>query len=1090
TGLKIYFGKERADNETHVGDPGEAPARNVWDDHFMGVWHLSRDPSGGAGSVIDSTARGRHGAPAGLSMENLADGPAGRALYFNGVDEWIDLGDPAAFQVASFTLEALFRYDGALADPGRGIVSGYSGGGANQHYGLRMKLSGMPQFFYDDGSEWDSVTAAHPISNGWGYVAGVLDAGARAGIFVDGVFSAEDVTSTPTAILPTDALYIGRDGSNALHGDKHWKGWIDEVRLSDISRSDAWITATRHALFDNLVQFNSEDVTPPPAVETLTVNARGDGTSAVLDWTGFDESIPGDVNFYRIYAETSPITDLTGLTVRAEVGAGTFTHEIEGLARGTTWYFAAAAVDYAGNVLSTGAAPVSAVIEDVEAPEDPTNLTDERFTSRVVLTWNPSADAAGDLAGHRLYVDGVVNGDDLAPNATTRTVTGLTPNASCTFRLVAFDAAGNESAGASITGRTLDESPGDAVGEFGVIPALDHVAVTVLLKRRYQNPVVFAQPLSYNGGDAAIVRLLDVRDDRFLLRVQEAPDRDDSHWAETVSYLVLEAGNWSLPEGGLLKAGVLETATTVGPDVGQTFDDFDFPGSGFGVTPVVISQVQTNNDPRWVKTRMRDVGLTSVRIALEEEQGATAPHGAAETVGWLAMSPGSGTMGGVAYEAENTEAAVDENWHAGVSFSRFSGAPCFIAAVSSYFGTDNCELRYRNLTANGVELMVEEDTAFDAETDHNPEVVSLVALEGDGYIRSHDFVDAAPPVIIGSEPADGAVLARVDQIVISLYDPHGTLDDASVINSLTVTDVHGQPVAGPPAVENQDHFTFTPTSAPLAHGVYTAALTAADAAGNTSEISFTFTVDSLAPAAPVITGGYATSGLIQERPAENRANSASVTLTGAREDGASVWINDVRRADPGPGDWTVDLTLTEGDNALAIVLKDAAGNTSEPAWVDILVDSIAPVIDFAEPADGSFLPVGPAVVTVHYTEETSGLNTPNTVLALKDAGFNNVPGQWSGAGGDRLVFTPDSPLSDSTYTVIVQLADMLGNQGPVLQHVFTVDTAAPAAPVVHPPASPTHLPAITITGAKEAHARILLHGEQIVGPTPETAWQY
>ncbi|MCP4692703.1 MAG: DUF2341 domain-containing protein, partial [Desulfobacterales bacterium] len=137
TGLKIYFGKERADNETHVGDPGEAPARNVWDEHFMGVWHLSRDPSGGAGSVIDSTARGRHGAPAGLSMENLADGPAGGALYFNGVNEWIDLGDPATFQVASFTLEALFRYDGALADPGRGIVSGYSGGGANQHYGLR-----------------------------------------------------------------------------------------------------------------------------------------------------------------------------------------------------------------------------------------------------------------------------------------------------------------------------------------------------------------------------------------------------------------------------------------------------------------------------------------------------------------------------------------------------------------------------------------------------------------------------------------------------------------------------------------------------------------------------------------------------------------------------------------------------------------------------------------------------------------------------------------------------------------------------------------------------------------------------------------
>ena len=81
------------------------------------------------------------------------------------------------------------------------------------------------------------------------------------------------------------------------------------------------------------------------------------------------------------------------------------------------------------------------------------------------------------------------------------------------------------------------------VGEIGQINnTLTHVTQTVVLSRRYVNPVVFAQPLSTNGGDTAVVRITDVQADRFTLYVHEAPDEDGTHGTESVSYLVLEAG--------------------------------------------------------------------------------------------------------------------------------------------------------------------------------------------------------------------------------------------------------------------------------------------------------------------------------------------------------------------------------------------------------------------------------------------------------------------------------------------------------------------------------------------------------------------
>ena len=352
-----------------------------------------------------------------------------------------------------------------------------------------------------------------------------------------------------------------------------------------------------------------------------------------------------------------------------------------------------------------------------------------------------------------------------------------------------------------------------------------------------------------------------------------------------------------------------------------------------------------------------------------------------------------------------------------------------------------------------------------------------------------EIIDSIPPELVSTNPADGAVVQQADQIVITLFDQYGTVDDAAVIASIEVKDGGNQLVAGTVS-ESNDLFSFIPDTSPLPDDTYQVFFTAADLAGNTQNYSFSFTVDGQPPAGPTITGGAVLSGIIQARPAENRSNSAAVTLTGTRDADTSVWINNVERVSTGTGDWSVEITLSQGANALEIWVQDAAGNRSTSVWVDILVDSVAPAITSIAPANNSFLNTPPATVVISYQEATSSLNLTNTTKTIRDSSSSEVSGDWTVSGNDQLIFTPASPLSDSTYTVDVQLEDEFENRSSAAQYHFTVDTMLPPAPVINPVTSPAYNPTQVISGTKEAYAAILLNGQEIIGHTAATTWQH
>ena len=264
-----------------------------------------------------------------------------------------------------------------------------------------------------------------------------------------------------------------------------------------------------------------------------------------------------------------------------------------------------------------------------------------------------------------------------------------------------------------------------AIAEYGTITDLTHEEKTIELQGSYENPVVIVQSLSFEGPNAAIARLTEVTSESFTLFVQEPEYLDGTHFGETVSYFVIEAGTWQLSDGTLIEAGTFNENLLVT----QGWETVEL-NDGFEETPITLSQVQSFNGSDFIKTRQRNATAESFQVAMEKEDALRNSTHAEETVGWLAIEAGDGMWGENTWLAGNTGDRLDHNWHSQSFDGLFEQPPHVLAGIASYDGSDGVALRYRNLDASGVEFKLQEETSADSEIWHTTETVNFLALGG------------------------------------------------------------------------------------------------------------------------------------------------------------------------------------------------------------------------------------------------------------------------------------------------------------------------------------------------------------------------
>ncbi|QCA05868.1 Ig-like domain-containing protein [Pantoea vagans] len=309
-----------------------------------------------------------------------------------------------------------------------------------------------------------------------------------------------------------------------------------------------------------------------------------------------------------------------------------------------------------------------------------------------------------------------------------------------------------------------------------------------------------------------------------------------------------------------------------------------------------------------------------------------------------------------------------------------------------------------------------------------------------GNIASGGVTDDATPTVNGTGKAGS---------VVSVYDGEILLGTATVLNNGT--------------------WSLTPATA-LAEGAHTLRAVSTDAAGVVSDaVTFSFTLDLTAPAAPAISGAADDVGSVQGELASGAvSDDPTPTLNGTAEAASTVRVYDggtllgsVTAGADGAWSFTPTSTLKEGAHSFTVTATDAAGNTSPAsAAFDLTLDFTAPdatrlaITGFADDvgevqgnvvSGGSSDDTTPVISGTGTAGDTvtvySTLNGTQSVLGSATVGAD---GSWS------LAVDSSHALAAGTHGLTAVESDPAGNStSPTPAYTVTVVTGAPAAPSIN-----------------------------------------
>ncbi|MBJ6765056.1 Ig-like domain repeat protein [Myxococcaceae bacterium JPH2] len=367
----------------------------------------------------------------------------------------------------------------------------------------------------------------------------------------------------------------------------------------------------------------------------------------------------------------------------------------------------------------------------------------------------------------------------------------------------------------------------------------------------------------------------------------------------------------------------------------------------------------------------------------------------------------------------------------------------------------------------------------------------------------------AGPGLWNLQPAANLTDGTAYTMVVTATDAYGNASTSNVTFTVDVSPpaapTVSQPVnGGPPLTSNVVHVTgtaeagstvsFTLGSSPLgtvlatggafsfdipvslADGAYLLKVQATDVAGNLSAVTnVNFSMDTQTPAPPVIAQPTQGSAVPSKTPSfsgtaeGNSFVSLAVTATGATTGGPYTASTTAAAG----GGWTISsLTpatpLSEGGTyVVTATATDAAGHVSAvSASVAFRIDTLSPAAPvIVEPASNAF--VKTTTPLLRGTAEPGATVKATFPGAIVIMALANSTGDWA-------LTAP--ALSQGALTVTVIATDAAAHDSPAATVSFTVDTQAPAAPVVSSPASGALLNtgSPTFSGTAEADATVVI----------------
>ena len=332
------------------------------------------------------------------------------------------------------------------------------------------------------------------------------------------------------------------------------------------------------------------------------------------------------------------------------------------------------------------------------------------------------------------------------------------------------------------------------------------------------------------------------------------------------------------------------------------------------------------------------------------------------------------------------------------------------------------------------------DAAQLADGSYSVEVTATDAAGNNATAGPNSFtVDTVDPVFTFDTPADNSVTNDNTPTISGTAEPGANVD-------VRILDSNGNEVqflATTPSVLNPG--TWSTDALQLADGTYTFEATARDAAGNTSTITHTVTIDTSAPGV-AITAPADNSETSDNTPTVAGTAEVSSTVTVTITDSNGTVVETQTPTVDANGDWTFDAAqLADGTYTVAASATDAAGNTGMATNVTFTVDTTAPSVTITAPADNAVTGDGTPTISGTVSEPGS-----TVTVTITDSNGNVVETQTPtvDANGD---WTFDAAsLGNGDYTITANATDAAGNTGNDTTSSFTVDATAPSVSITAP----------------------------------------
>ena len=326
--VKVPSLKANAKIVAHYGcaRPVRVDASQVWDDNYVGVWHLGesalplKESSGVSVDFTHSTGKtigyGAQGIVGG--SVDFANGPSNAvvALDHDKLDNF-----------SKFTLEAWTKQDSFKSNAGILAKREAYNKNCSYYFYNNNGTTALSIGTNNTGNALQVINNLKPTAGGWMHQVCTVDMTAtssNAWGYVDSVATAPKSIDFVVSVVSNRVGNLAIGNLNASAKDNSFNGLIDEVRISKCVRSAAWVKATYDTVTkSNFATYTMNGDVPPPEPQRILYVPVAAGVTNTLDAALVTESITNIVKQGAGVLVASAIPGYTGtITVEGGVWQG------------------------------------------------------------------------------------------------------------------------------------------------------------------------------------------------------------------------------------------------------------------------------------------------------------------------------------------------------------------------------------------------------------------------------------------------------------------------------------------------------------------------------------------------------------------------------------------------------------------------------------------------------------------------------------------------------------------------------------------------------------------------------------------------